>query len=139
MLRDGENLDALPDAASKTTTVESRARASATLSGPETVLCATDFRQRPMLYLSPEEWEEFRRQIPALRKRLAEVQAEIEEADEEGSAMRDYLLRRKYILDKHEGKRIGRMGYGTNFGRSYETGKMGPRARARKIPAVTKV
>merc|ERR1719384_2962636 len=116
-----------------------RAKAKAAKPGSETVLCATDFRQRPMLYMNPEEWEEFRRQIPELRARLKQVQLEIEEADEEGSAMRDYLLRRKYVLDKHEGKRIGRMGYGSGFGRSYETGRIGPRALARRIPLSDKV
>merc|ERR1711879_104226 len=69
---------------------------------------------------------------------MAKKQTEIEEADEAGKAMEECWLRRTYIHDKHEEKRIGTMGYGHGFGRSYFSGKVGPRARARYTPETTR-
>jgi len=98
----------------------------------ETVVCFTDFRQRPMLWLQPEEWSELLKMLPSLRQQLRTCQKAVDELDERGALMRDYSVRRLHIVDKHREKRIGRMGYG-DFRRPYETGKVGPKARARLV------
>lgn len=110
---------------------------NANMSGSETLLCATDYRQRPMMFLRHDEWREFFAQLPSIRAELRRCQTAIDELDEKGEHMRDYLLRRKYVLDKYGEKRIGNMGYGRSFGRSWFTGKVGPRARERKIRLTT--
>ena len=38
--------------------------------GEETVVCVTDFRQRPMMWLQPAEWAELLRMLPSLRQQL---------------------------------------------------------------------
>merc|ERR1719373_670969 len=86
-----------------------------------------------MLWMKPDEWAEFLRQLPSLRSQLRTCQQAVDQLDERGALMRDYQLRRLHIVDKHRDKRIGRMGYG-NFRRPYETGKVGPKARARLLP-----
>eukprot|EP00405_Crypthecodinium_cohnii_P020863 CAMPEP_0206466084 /NCGR_PEP_ID=MMETSP0324_2-20121206/28239_1 /ASSEMBLY_ACC=CAM_ASM_000836 /TAXON_ID=2866 /ORGANISM="Crypthecodinium cohnii, Strain Seligo" /LENGTH=247 /DNA_ID=CAMNT_0053939115 /DNA_START=24 /DNA_END=764 /DNA_ORIENTATION=+ len=139
MLLPEEDMSALPDAPEGKTLMARRLEAEEVDQqiGEETVLCATDFRQRPMMYMTKEEWHEFLKMLPELKAQMAKVQSEIEEADEKGEAMREYWLRRTYIHDKHEEKRVGRMGYGSSFGRSYFSGKVGPRARARFTPETT--
>mmetsp|Transcript_3945 Transcript_3945/g.10868 ORF Transcript_3945/g.10868 Transcript_3945/m.10868 type:complete len:233 (-) Transcript_3945:96-794(-) len=137
MLLDGEDLSELPAPKHTQNSFGQRAAAAATNEAvsegsAETVLCATDFRQRPLLFLKPDEWAEFLQQLPSLREQLRRCQEDVDALDQRGAEMRDYALRRKYIPDKHQEKRQGRMGYGSGFGRSYETGKVGPRARERK-------
>merc|ERR1712138_266401 len=90
-----------------------------------------------MMFLRHDEWREFLAQLPRIRAELRRCQDAVEELDEKGDHMRDYLLKRKYVLDKYGEKRIGNMGYGRSFGRSWFTGKVGPRARERKIRLTT--
>jgi len=98
--------------------------------GTETLLCATDFRKRPMLYLSPVEWAEFVRKLPELREELQACQAGIDARDEKGAYLNEYFLRRKTIPDKYDMKKIGRTSGGNARG-IIVTGRQGPRARAR--------
>uniref|UniRef100_A0A7S2QR03 Uncharacterized protein n=1 Tax=Zooxanthella nutricula TaxID=1333877 RepID=A0A7S2QR03_9DINO len=132
MLRDGEDLSALPLGGPPPNIFQQRAAARGARPGHETVLCATDYRQRPLLYLRPEEWSEFLRQLPRLKEQLRARQAEIDEQDEKGAAMREYALRRVHVLDKHESKQVGRMG----GGRPYFSGKIPPKTRERMTPTV---
>mmetsp|Transcript_16418 Transcript_16418/g.49421 ORF Transcript_16418/g.49421 Transcript_16418/m.49421 type:complete len:229 (-) Transcript_16418:56-742(-) len=138
MLVEGEDLSALPQSPALTRRTIAATRSSGSSVEPaETVLCVTDFRQRPMLFLRPEEWAEVLQQLPRMREEMKRCKEAIDDADEVGSAERDYALRRTYVHDKHSEKRIGRMGYGSSHRRSYETGKVGPRARAKKVPLTT--
>ncbi|CAK9062638.1 unnamed protein product [Durusdinium trenchii] len=106
--------------------------------GPETLLCATDFRQRPMLFLRPEEWFSLLQELPELREKLRQKQAEIDAMDERGAHMEDYFLRRKYIVDKYAERRIGVPGYG-GINRSLFSSGEGLRARERKIRLANRV
>eukprot|EP00434_Breviolum_minutum_P019760 symbB.v1.2.017436.t1/scaffold1360.1/size203234/7 len=106
--------------------------------GPETLLCATDFRQRPMMFLRPEEWLIFLKELPSLLEKVRQKQAEIDAMDERGEHMKDYLLRRKYIFDKYGTRRIGVPGYG-DTGRPYFSSGEGLRARERKIRLANRV
>eukprot|EP00928_Gymnodinium_smaydae_P018526 TRINITY_DN17050_c0_g1_i1.p1 TRINITY_DN17050_c0_g1~~TRINITY_DN17050_c0_g1_i1.p1 ORF type:complete len:225 (+),score=29.31 TRINITY_DN17050_c0_g1_i1:67-741(+) len=133
MLREGESLESIADAPAEWGSEVERHRAASTAArspATETVLCATDFRQRPLLYLKPDEWAEVLRQLPVLRERLRRCQAKVDEADERSAHMKEYWLRRRYVLDKFAYRQMGRDGMG-NMERSYETGKIGPRARTR--------
>merc|ERR1712217_765535 len=101
------------------------------------MLCAPDYRQRPLMFLCSGEWADFRQHLPALREQMRRCQEEVDAKDERGAEMREYALRRKYALDKHADKRVGSMGYGSSFRRSYETGKVPPRTRERRIRRTT--
>eukprot|EP00931_Biecheleriopsis_adriatica_P095000 TRINITY_DN68621_c0_g1_i1.p1 TRINITY_DN68621_c0_g1~~TRINITY_DN68621_c0_g1_i1.p1 ORF type:complete len:228 (+),score=45.54 TRINITY_DN68621_c0_g1_i1:51-734(+) len=133
MLLDNEDLSVLGGRPEVRSLAARRASGASTKPGPETLLCATDYRQRPMAFLRHEEWQALLAQLPSIREELQKCQAAIDELDEKGEHMRDYLLRRKYVLDKYGERRIGNMGYGRSFGRSWFTGKVGPRARERKV------
>jgi len=143
MLLPGEGLDALgPPAHAEARTLQERrgeaqALESAPASSQETMLCATDFRQRPLLFLRPDEWSELLQQLPLLKEQMRQCQEEVNTLDERGAEMREYALRRKYIHDKHSEKKAGSMGKGSHFGRPYQTGKVGPRARERKVRVST--
>eukprot|EP00927_Polykrikos_kofoidii_P069436 TRINITY_DN64914_c0_g1_i1.p1 TRINITY_DN64914_c0_g1~~TRINITY_DN64914_c0_g1_i1.p1 ORF type:complete len:229 (-),score=33.97 TRINITY_DN64914_c0_g1_i1:309-995(-) len=141
MLREGETLNEMMNPLSRAgkTVVESSraASAAANAQGAETLLCATDFRQRPLLYLNPNEWAEFVRQIPLLKERLRQRQAEVDALDERGAHMREDALRRMNVLDKFEHRMMGKEGYGVEQRRSYETGKIPPKTRERKIQLTT--
>lgn len=108
-----------------------RAAAAKVGAGGAPMLCATDYRQRPLMFLSPDEWAAFRQQIPKLREELQRCQEKIDSLDQRGVHMRDYYLRLKWVEDKHKDKRRGVMMYGGNSGRSYESATMGIRARER--------
>ncbi|CAE8711081.1 unnamed protein product, partial [Polarella glacialis] len=137
MLREDEELSVLGARPDADTLGGARSKNMAMKPGPETLLCATDYRQRPMMFLRHEEWREFVANLPAIRAELRRCQEAVDELDEKGEHMRDYLLRRKYVLDKYGERRIGSMGYGRTFGRSWQTGKVGPRARERKVRLAT--
>ncbi|CAK0887124.1 unnamed protein product, partial [Prorocentrum cordatum] len=135
MLREDEDFSLLGNGRRTnpaSSSMDRRAAVKAVANGDETVVCVTDFRQRPMLWLQPEEWAELLKMLPSLRQQLRTAERAVEELDEKGALMRDYNLRRQQIVDKHRDKRIGRMGYG-DFRRPYETGKVGPKARARLV------
>ncbi|CAL1173223.1 unnamed protein product [Cladocopium goreaui] len=106
--------------------------------GPDTLICATDFRQRPLMFLRPEEWFTLLRELPQLREKLRQKQAEIDALDERGEHMKDYLLRRKYIVDKYGLRKIGVPGYG-KMSRPYFSSGEGIRARDRKISLANRV
>lgn len=103
-----------------------------------TVLCCTDFRQRPLMFLRPAEWAGFLQLLPALREQLRRCQEEVEALDEHGEILRDHFLRRRHIVDKYETKRIGNMKYSQTDGRSYETGKIPPKTLDRRIQTTQK-
>lgn len=140
MLLEDESMSSLPDAPGPATQIARRAAAAAAERevGTETVLCATDWRQRPMMYLQPDEWAEFLRLLPQLREQLKRTEAQIQETDEPGTHMREYWLRRTYVDNKYEGRLVGRGIYGGQAGRSYFAGKMGPKARERLTRSTTK-
>merc|ERR1711924_517962 len=81
-----------------------------------------------MMYLHPEEWAEFLRQLPSLRAQLRSRQQSIDELDETGAKMREYRLRRQYVPDKYDEKRIGK---GQN-GRMFLQGGIPPKVLERR-------
>lgn len=106
----------------------------------ETVLCITDFRQRPLLYLSPDEWAEFVTLLPALRSELKKYREKLEEMGiEEEITEREKALRLN-VVDKYREKRIGHGGQQGRGKRAekgwpgYIKGPIPPRALARKTP-----
>lgn len=44
--------------------------------GESTLLCCTDYRQRPLLFMKPEEWSAFLLHLPALKQQLRACQVE---------------------------------------------------------------
>ncbi|CAJ1419539.1 unnamed protein product [Effrenium voratum] len=107
-------------------------------SGPEPLLCATDFRQRPLMFLRKEEWHALLAELPRLKEELRQRQAEIDAMDQRGEHMKDYLLRRKFILDKYGERKIGIVAYG-DTNRSYKSHGRGLRDRERDIEMANKV
>merc|ERR1739848_895938 len=66
----------------------------------ETKLCITDYRQRPLMYLSPDEWAEFLVALPALKEKLKEYREMLEEMGiEEEISEREKTLRLN-VVDK---------------------------------------
>eukprot|EP00929_Paragymnodinium_shiwhaense_P078432 TRINITY_DN40648_c0_g1_i1.p2 TRINITY_DN40648_c0_g1~~TRINITY_DN40648_c0_g1_i1.p2 ORF type:complete len:239 (+),score=56.39 TRINITY_DN40648_c0_g1_i1:85-801(+) len=141
MLLDNEGLEKLGNAASGSTATrveaERLANSAARQTGSETVLCCTDFRQRPLVFLQPDEWRELLRQLPALKQRLRKCQERVDALDERGAHMREYYLKRKYLLDKFENRFMGTE-VGTN-GSSLDRGRIGQRARDRMIRISTEL
>lgn len=136
MLQEGEDLSLIgPDRSKQLGVVARRleSREAEAALHTETVLCCTDFRQRPLMYLRPAEWAELLKQLPVLRAQLRRCQQEVDALDQHGEVMKDHWLRRRHVVDKYEGRRIGNMNYGKHVGRSYETGKIPPKTRERKI------
>eukprot|EP00747_Dinoflagellata_sp_TGD_P168389 gnl/TRDRNA2_/TRDRNA2_194643_c0_seq1.p1 gnl/TRDRNA2_/TRDRNA2_194643_c0~~gnl/TRDRNA2_/TRDRNA2_194643_c0_seq1.p1 ORF type:complete len:251 (-),score=52.21 gnl/TRDRNA2_/TRDRNA2_194643_c0_seq1:120-872(-) len=125
---------AKPQAAGTETTTTARLAAGRAgklgAGSSETVVCATDFRQRPLLYLHPDEWAGFLEQIPRLREELRRCQQRIDELDERGASDRDYRLRRKLVPDKYDTKMLGVAAGG---GRGVTVGKVGPKTRERRV------
>ncbi|CAJ1410766.1 unnamed protein product [Effrenium voratum] len=105
---------------------------------PEPLLCATDFRQRPLMFLRKEEWHALLAELPRLKEELRQRQAEIDAMDQRGEHMKDYLLRRKFILDKYGERKIGIVAYG-DTNRSYKSHGRGLRDRERDIEMANKV
>eukprot|EP00746_Dinoflagellata_sp_MGD_P086151 gnl/MRDRNA2_/MRDRNA2_34078_c0_seq1.p1 gnl/MRDRNA2_/MRDRNA2_34078_c0~~gnl/MRDRNA2_/MRDRNA2_34078_c0_seq1.p1 ORF type:complete len:249 (+),score=58.64 gnl/MRDRNA2_/MRDRNA2_34078_c0_seq1:127-873(+) len=106
----------------------------------ETMLCITDFRQRPLLYLSPNEWAEFVAALPALRSELKKYREKLEDMGiEEEITQREKDLRLN-VVDKYREKRIGHGGQQGRGKRAekgwpgYIKGPIPPRALARRTP-----
>ncbi|CAE7514856.1 unnamed protein product [Symbiodinium natans] len=71
---------------------------------------------------------------------LRQKQAEVDALDEKGQHMKDYLLRRKYVVDKYAERKIGVESYGeAKHNRSYFSGKMQIRARERRTRLADRV
>merc|ERR1740138_839125 len=101
MLREDEDISLLGNgrgANPASSSMERRAAVSAIPTGEETVVCVTDFRQRPMLWLQPAEWAELLKMLPSLRQQLRTCQKAVDELDERGALMRDYNQRRLHIV-----------------------------------------
>ncbi|OLQ07339.1 hypothetical protein AK812_SmicGene9280 [Symbiodinium microadriaticum] len=87
-----------------------------------------------------EEWRALLAELPRLKEELRQRQAEVDALDEKGQHMQDYLLRRKYVVDKYAERRIGVLGYGeAKHNRMYFSGKMQIRARERRIRLANRV
>mmetsp|Transcript_17754 Transcript_17754/g.41173 ORF Transcript_17754/g.41173 Transcript_17754/m.41173 type:complete len:247 (+) Transcript_17754:44-784(+) len=107
--------------------------------GSETVLCATDFRQRPMIHMRPEEWLHFLQHLPELRQRLKQKQEEVIGLQERKSMMQMHNLHRKFFEEKYAQKKLGRERQWPKNEpvKAYKTGRMGPKARERMIRLTT--
>ena len=134
LLQEGQCLADIEEPRAKAE-VEHRQDAAAADDAPasETVLCATDFRQRPLMHLRPEEWRDLLAALPELRAELRRTQAEVDALDERGTIEQDFWKRREFIPDKYEEKNIGRM----HNRRIFQRGKIGPKARERRTATTT--
>merc|ERR1719465_277551 len=96
--------------------------------GEETVLCCTDYRRRPLMFLSPEEFSAVVKFLPALKEDLSSVQEKIDERDEVLEEQNMFFERRKYHADILDSRHMGR--HKRNVDGLISRGRIGPRARA---------